>query len=889
MSNIEISNLSDKREYTVTHSFSGGVNFSAQEGDRRRPIYMENLYRDYERTGGNILESIPGFRTVFSAGERINGIFRGRCENGESFLVIHSGTSLFFGLISDGELSGTKKIFTVSGKKSTAFSIGCEVFVMDGEQIVKVSEDGTAHSVGSDSAPPHVPTTYYNGTPYEQPNILTPQFCESYSIISADDYSFGSDGIYYRITDAERKTCSVSGTNDAFGAVNVSIPSYTVICGERYSVTEIDAGAFRPGTYIVNLTIGEGVTKIGRKAFAGCEEIEKVYLPSTLSEIEGEAFAGCTSLSSIFVHFGFLRFGNAVFERCPNLKSVFYTSDSEDFSKIENSSVIGSAEILRYTGISSMRIKLPLSKEAKAIKKVTIDGMEYAFTPIYAGVGRISAVLLTINSRYLVDGKEATVYGTYPGAANGEAGYKMNSDTITKCTVCELFDGRVFLSGNPSFPGTVFFSERNLTYDGKLHFGIYNHFTDGLGSSAVVTMLSMRDGIAIFKANDDGDGSIFYHTPKDSGDGYIPTIYPVSYVHSGICAVGESISFYDDPVFLTRVGLCGIDKKAIDYDRSISCRSDNVNVGLLTENLSDAMLTEWCGYLVVAAGEHIYLADSRATFVGDTGNTGYEWYYLCGIGVRKNGASAVYRYASTAPDGYSVHPCPDTPTDKTVMSEALGGDTVLFVNDGDKKYTVYKTEENVGGVFYPLTAITSVDERLLIFGTENGDVCIFNNDKRGIAPPFIAESEGFDKDEYAMHFSRVIHPYYYDFATVSPRYAIKTAPDSCQLPHLSKNTVKHSMALSCTSDSSGLVCEVGTERKGYREVCKLPNSCVDFSYLDFSSLAFCTSERITVPISEKEKNWVEKQISIYSEQFRCPIGVSSVTYRFTVRGRIKKN
>ncbi len=889
MAGISKNNLSGSTQYTVTHSFTGGVNFSADTNDRAHPIYMENLYRDYERCGGNILESIPGFRTLFSTGSKINGIFQGKREGGENYLVIHSGQNLFFALISSGELSGVKKIFTVENTKSAAFSVGYTVYVLDGKQIVEVRSDGTAYAVGGEGAIPYVPTTYYNGVRYEQRNILTPSFKETYFISSVDDYSFGSDGIYYKITDTENKTCSVIGTNEMFGAINISIPSYVRISGERYRVTEIEAGAFTPLTYMVNITIGEGVTKIGKKAFAGCTDIERVYFPSTLSEICDGAFAGCSSLSAIYLHSGFMKFGNGVFERCNALKYVYYTSDADDFAAIANSQTVGNAEILHWTGICSTRIELLLTKEAKTVEYVTINENKYQFTPVYSDVNRISSVFLTVDNRYLAEGYEATVYGTYPDEEDASLG-AIRADAITKCTVCELYDGRIFLSGNPDFPGTVFYSGRSV--DGSpspLYFGIFDHFTDGLGASPVITMLSMRDGIAIFKESDGGDGSIFYHTPQESGVDYIPKIYPVSYIHSGICAVGDSISFYDDPVFIARSGVLGIDRKTLDYDRSISCRSSNVNVGLLTENLSTAMLARWCGYLVVATGAHVYLADSRAMLVGKTGNTEYEWYYLCDIGVRKTGAKPVYRYAGTAPAGYAVHSSPDSTVSGTVMSESAGGSTVLYTQENNIKYAVYKTEEKAGGIFYPLTAITSVDEQLLIFGTENGDICIFNNDKRGVAPPFIKEAEGFDENEYALHFSRVIHPYYYTFSDVSPRYALKTAPDSCGIPHLSKNTVKHSMALCCTSGGSGLVCEVGTERGGYREVLELPNASVDFSYLDFSALTFCTSERITVPISEKEKNWVEKQISIYSDKFRCPIGISSLTYRFTVRGRIKNN
>ena len=59
--------------------------------------------------------------------------------------------------------------------------------------------------------------------------------------------------------------------------------------------------------------------------------------------------------------------------------------------------------------------------------------------------------------------------------------------------------------------------------------------------------------------------------------------------------------------------------------------------------------------------------------------------------------------------------------------------------------------------------------------------------------------------------------------------------------------------------------------------------------MNFSSLTFSTTDAYTVPVSEKAKGWVEKQISIYSDGFRAPFGLYNVAYRFFVRGSIKKN
>lgn len=64
------------------------------------------------------------------------------------------------------------------------------------------------------------------------------------------------------------------------------------------TITEIEEGAFS-GSEITEITIPEGVTKIGAYAFLGCAQLTSVTLPASLKEIDKSAFAGCVSLNSI--------------------------------------------------------------------------------------------------------------------------------------------------------------------------------------------------------------------------------------------------------------------------------------------------------------------------------------------------------------------------------------------------------------------------------------------------------------------------------------------------------------------------------------------------------------------------------------------------------------
>jgi hypothetical protein len=230
----------------------------------------------------------------------------------------------------------------------------------------------------------------------------------------------------------------------------------------------------------------------------------------------------------------------------------------------------------------------------------------------------------------------------------------------------------------------------------------------------------------------------------------------------------------------------------------------------------------------------------------------------------------------------------DEPTAETVYSMAYDdGETVYYVIKNNAMYLVYPSEERMGGIFSPARCVMGLEE-YLFFGTESGDLCLFNNDKRGIAPAKLTESDDFDPEEYRLRNGRRIHSDYYDFDHHAPRYALATKRDNCDIPHLTKNTVKGSLALKCRGyTASALLLEVGTDRSGYREGVSLPGSTFGFDSMDFTAMTLDNSPYFTLSFKEKEKCWIEKQVAMYSETFRGPFGLYSVSYRYTVQGGIK--
>lgn len=896
--------ISSETEYTLSYSGMKGVNFSAQgaKKDRYRFSHLENMYKNYECGGDGTVESVPGFRKLYSFPDKIHSIFSHKGDDGLDYIVVHSGTSLYrFPADERDSLSDLVPIKTVKDTKTRAFSFDGDLFILDGENITRVASDGTATTVGTSSDKAYVPTTFINGIEFEQRNLFSDYFMETYRMSFADEHFYGNPELTYQILSPNEKTCAVTGITRLEGRI-IHIPSYVEIHGEKYTVTEISDNAFLKTYYLTEVYISPKVTRIGKNAFHKCYDLIKVSTGDATETICASAFAECSSLATVYLGARLSTIEAGAFSGCP-LSNVYYTLYADDFAAITGKEEIGSVTPSYGVRNQYAKLSVPVFSAASMIRGFSLDGENYDFET-YGENNVVDIISFETTNKDYYTNKVFNIWGELSRLvatknSSGKDFLTMQGDkldgisAIKGCTVCECYDGRVFLSGNPSLPNTVFYSSRNMT--GKCdptYFGIFNFFNDGVGSFKVKSLLTAGESLAVFKEGDDGSGSIFYHTPKETGIDILPKIYPVSYIHSGISALGESISFFDDPVFISALGVCALDKKNLNLERSVVCRSHNINQKLLFDDPSKISLAKWCGYLVVAAGEHIYLADSRSPYMNSDGSMEYEWYYLSGIGTY-DADHPVYRYASTRVAVTKLHPNIDGKLDANakVGTFIFNGDKYFFTgNSIIDSYHVTKTMEMQGGTFSPSSCIHAcTDTNLLFFGTESGDVCVFNNDKRGVPPPYIAESKDFDGKEYKKHMGSSIHPYYYSYNNRPVRYAAKTTLDDCDIPHLSKNTVKNSLCVKIKNFGRGkLTIEAGTDKKGFSEILTLPDSGLCFGDLDFSSLSFINTDYITLPIAEKEKGWVEKELNFYTDEFCSPFGICSATYRYTINGKIKK-
>ena len=193
-------------------------------------------------------------------------------------------------------------------------------------------------------------------------------------------------------------------------------------------------------------------------------------------------------------------------------------------------------------------------------------------------------------------------------------------ERIEKCTLLEIFDNRVFFSGNPDYPNMLWHCAlENPEYCRDL-----DYYTEGADDSSVKALVSGNNALWVMKEPSQTNTTIFYHNPTiDDKEG---KIYPSTHSSISTGCVSTGINFLDDIVFFSERGLEGISGD-VTTEQVIGHRSTLVDNKLLNEaNYKDLMLAEWEGYLLVIVDNKVYLADSRARVTVNR-VAEYEWFY----------------------------------------------------------------------------------------------------------------------------------------------------------------------------------------------------------------------------------------------------------------------
>ena len=191
-------------------------------------------------------------------------------------------------------------------------------------------------------------------------------------------------------------------------------------------------------------------------------------------------------------------------------------------------------------------------------------------------------------------------------------------DRINKCTILEMFDNRIFFSGNPDYPHVLFHS----SLDDPTYCSDLDYYEEGTSDSKVKALVAGNNAIWVFKEPSQSNTTVFYHNPTVDDD--YGKVYPSTHSSISTGCVATGTNFNDDIVFFSDRGLEAISGD-VTTEQILAHRSSLIDNKLLNEkNYKDLILAEYEGYLMVFIDNKVYLADSNEDY---SYFARYDWFY----------------------------------------------------------------------------------------------------------------------------------------------------------------------------------------------------------------------------------------------------------------------
>ena len=316
------------------------------------------------------------------------------------------------------------------GKEAFALLTQSELVLPDGVETL-----GNSVFNGSNNTTVTIPGTVTNLTP----SVLTgytndPQFTDGLA-----NFQIKDDVLY--------------GWGKLIQVRNTNVTSITVPDG----ITEIGAKAFQALKSLQSITLPESLTTIGYGAFAGCTSLESITIPKNVTELPTPAtsnradglFANCTALKSVTILGGVTEIPENTFNGCSALEQVTSLEDvctigEESFaycSALSTISIPNVTEIAQnafmFSGLTSIiipegatQINRTAFNQCKSLKTVVIPSSmtEIGFGAFNAAFTQEGSALImkgttppTMGDKALgVSGKPATLAVYYPIEAKAE-------------------------------------------------------------------------------------------------------------------------------------------------------------------------------------------------------------------------------------------------------------------------------------------------------------------------------------------------------------------------------------------------------------------------------------------------------------------------------------
>ena len=283
--------------------------------------------------------------------------------------------------------------------------------------------------------------------------------------------------------------------------------------------------------------------------------------------------------------------------------------------------------------------------------------------------------------------------------------------SILGCTLLQVFDNRVFFSGNKDYPNYMW----HCSLDNPGYVSDLDYYREGMDEAQVKGLVAGNNALWVFREPSDSNTNVFYHTPTI--DDEYGKIYPSQHSSVTTGCVGKAINFNDDIVFFSERGMEGISGD-VTTEQVLGHRSSLVDSGLTSEKgYKDMILAEWEGYLLTFIGKKVYLADSRSAFTNE-GHTEYDFFIwemekeiscakvkdgVLYLGTKDgiytlDGEEAVYSYWTTPKDKFKYPQMQKSTNKRGCVAEAMG-DVSVYAKLEDTDFELIGKYEKVTDYF----------------------------------------------------------------------------------------------------------------------------------------------------------------------------------------------
>ena len=727
-----------------------GVDVSSDpsEVSHSRFADMVNMWRDPKAPEGTVTETFPGYRGIAPWEGACFGLYR-HTTGEDEHLVAHVGDRLYRFPTSRrhfphelSELTPLKE--GIPQKEGLAFPVGEDLYLFIGGECFRIDGEGRVHAFGEEGCRPYLPTTFVEGSPYEQRNLLSEEVCHRFTLTPASYRGETTVSLSFSVLDEEAGTCAVRAISSLSASV-VDVPATVTIGQKTYTVTKVMDYGFTALFGLRVLRLPETITEIGEAAFSANSLLEMVALPDSVTRVGSYAFYDCSSLKTVYLGKSLVQIKSGAFNGCPIEAAYFGKTKAEvDSLNTEGEALFETAPArIRYSAAPPENpfivYRLPVPEKCAALTAAYLNDASVSVGDTEGSVrlttqfadGCVSAILIEADDEKDVLGATLRLY--YRLAETDEDALdtlRKGKGSVLNCTCACAFDGKMFYAGNPNLPGTVFYSSLDKTgYHNPLYVGVLNYFKDGLRPAKHYALASLGDRLAVITGDNATEGEIFLHASADTGEDLLPRIYPLTGGIVGPCGFGAPLSFGGETLLLTARGLMAFRRGSSDASYRLVPRSTAINSRLCKENLSKARMASHEGVLYLLTEGRVYLAC-------DGGETEPEWYLLSGVGCY-TGGSMVAHYTDHLPDAakelfakIAVSPRVGETVEGNAYSVRLSdGSLFYYTAENGVAYPVDSEGEMRGGSFSPATCLAATADALF-FGAEEGGLGCFNTDLR---------------------------------------------------------------------------------------------------------------------------------------------------------------